>query len=405
MTELTLEAPALAQEEVGLIAPTYPLPRLELTRGKGARVWDKDGVERLDFVSGIAVNAFGHAPKGLVKAITAQLKELGHVSNLYANRPAIELAKKLKAVTGYERVFFANSGTEGIEAALKFCRARSATAKGLVAFTGGFHGRTGFALSTTYNPPYRAPFEPLIPGVTFAPYNDVAALQEAITQDTCGVIVEVVQGESGAVPATEKFLKALRKRCDEVGALLVIDEVQSGCGRTGTFLAAERFGVRADITVLSKALGGGLPLAAVLLNEEAVAKLAPGMHGTTFGGNPVATAAGLWVVEQISNQKFLSRVERRGKKLRKGLNDLVRMHPKSLAEARGLGLLTAVELEADAGFDAPAFIASARDHGLLLVRGGDKSVRFLPPLTVTDAEIAEAIERADKALTALEARS
>jgi len=268
MTELTIEqtAPALAQEEVGLIAPTYPLPRLELVKGKGARVWDKDGVERLDFVSGIAVNAFGHAPKGLVKAITAQLKELGHVSNLYANRPAIALAQKLKAVTGYERVFFANSGTEGIEAALKFCRARSQAGKGLVAFTGGFHGRTGFALSATWNPPYRAPFEPLIPGVTFAPYNDVAALGEAITEDTCGVIAEVVQGESGAVPATARFLKALRTRCDEVGALLVLDEVQTGCGRTGRFLAAERFGVRADITVLSKALGGGLPLAAVLLN-------------------------------------------------------------------------------------------------------------------------------------------
>ena len=405
MTELTLLAPALAQEEVGLIAPTYPLPRLELTKGKGARVWDKDGVERLDFVSGIAVNAFGHAPKGLIKAITAQLKELGHVSNLYANRPAIALAQKLKAVTGYDRVFFANSGTEGIEAALKFCRARSSQGKGLVAFTGGFHGRTGFALSATWNPPYRAPFEPLIPGVTFAPYNDVAALSEAITEETCGVIAEVVQGESGAVPATAKFLQALRKRCDEVGALLVLDEVQTGCGRTGRFLAAERFGVRADITVLSKALGGGLPLAAVLLNEEAVKPLAPGMHGTTFGGNPVATAAGLWVVEQIANQKFLARVERRGKKLRAGLDRLVREHPKSLAEARGLGLLMAVELGADAGFDAPAFVAAARDHGLLLVRGGERSVRFLPPLTVTDAEIAEAIERADKALTALEAKS
>jgi acetylornithine/N-succinyldiaminopimelate aminotransferase len=161
--------------------------------------------------------------------------------------------------------------------------------------------------------------------------------------------------------------------------------------------------VRADITVLSKALGGGLPLAAVLLNEEAVKPLAPGMHGTTFGGNPVATAAGLWVVEQIANQKFLARVERRGKKLRAGLDRLVREHPKSLAEARGLGLLMAVELGADAGVDAPAFVAAARDHGLLLVRGGERSVRFLPPLTVTDAEIAEAIERAGKALTALEA--
>jgi acetylornithine/N-succinyldiaminopimelate aminotransferase len=405
MTELTIEkAPAsVAQDEVGLIAPTYPLPRLELAKGRGARVWDRDGVERLDFVSGIAVNAFGHAPKGLVRAITNQAKELGHVSNLYANRPAIELAKALTRATGYERVFFANSGTEGIEAALKFCRARAAAnRRELVAFTGGFHGRTGFALSTTWNPPYRAPFEPLIPGVRFAPFNDIEALATAITEETCGVIVELVQGETGAVPATRAFIEALRARCDAVGALLVFDEVQTGVGRTGRFLAAEHFGVRADITVLSKALGGGLPLAAVLLTEEVASALSPGMHGTTFGGNPVAAAAGLWVVGKIANRSFLSRVERRGRRLRKGLDRLVREHPASLVEARGLGLLAAVELGAEAGFDAPAFLLSARDHGLLLVRGGERSVRFLPPLTVTDAEIDEAVERASRALTALE---
>jgi len=406
MTELTVEKTAVAEDEVGLIAPTYPLPRLELTKGRGARVWDKDGVERLDFVSGIAVNAFGHAPKGLVRAITKQAKELGHVSNLYANRPAIELARALTEATGYERVFFANSGTEGIEAALKFCRARASAkamkGRDLVAFTGGFHGRTGFALSATWNLPYRAPFEPLVPGVRFAPFNDVAALDEAITEETCGVIVELVQGETGAVPATRAFIEALRARCDAVSALLVFDEVQTGVGRTGRFLAAEHFGVRADITVLSKALGGGLPLAAVLLTVGASEALSPGMHGTTFGGNPVAAAAGLWVVGKIANHSFLSRVERRGRRLRKGLDRLVREHPASLVEARGLGLLAAVELGAEAGFDAPAFLLAAREHGLLLVRGGERSVRFLPPLTVTDAEIDEAIARASRALTALE---
>ena len=190
-----------------------------------------------------------------------------------------------------------------------------------------------------------------------------------------------------------------------MGALLVIDEVQTGVGRTGRFLAAEHFGVRADITVLSKALGGGLPLAAVLLTAEVAAALSPGIHGTTFGGNPVAAAAGLWVVGKVSNQTFLARVQRRGRRLRKGLDRLVREHPATLAEARGLGLLTAVELKADAGFDAPAFLLAARDHGLLLVRGGERSVRFLPPLTVTDAEIDEAIARASRALGALEEAS
>jgi predicted acetylornithine/succinylornithine family transaminase len=408
MTDLATKTPelAVAQDEVGLIAPTYPLPRLELARGAGARVWDRDGVERLDFVSGIAVNAFGHAPKGLVRAIGKQLKQLGHVSNLYANRPAIALAQKLAEVTGYERVFFANSGTEGVEAALKFCRARAhaqgKAGRALVAFTGGFHGRTGFALSATWNPPYRAPFEPLVPEVRFAPFNDVAALAEAIGQDVCGVIVEVVQGETGAVPATAEFLTALRARCDAVGALLVFDEVQTGTGRSGRFLAAEHFGVRADVTVLSKALGGGLPLAAVLMTAEAAAGLAPGVHGTTFGGNPVAAAAGLWIVEHVTKPSFLARVRKRSKTLRAGLEQLVHDHPESLAEARGLGLLMAIELKADAGFDAPGFVAAAREAGVLLVRGGERSVRFLPPLNVTKDEIAEAIARADRALTTLE---
>lgn len=408
MTETTTAAPelAVAQEEVGLIAPTYPLPRLELARGAGARVWDKDGVERLDFVSGIAVNAFGHAPRGLVRAITKQMKQLGHVSNLYANRPSIELAQKLALVTGYERVFFANSGTEAVEAALKFCRARAHASnhegRDLISFTGGFHGRTGFALSATWNPPYRAPFEPLIPGVRFAPFNDVAALESAITDSVCGVIVEVVQGESGAVTATGEFLQALRRRCDAVGALLVFDEVQSGTGRTGRFLAAEHFGVRADVTVLSKALGGGLPLSAVLMTAEAARSLSPGIHGTTFGGNPVAAAAGLWVVERVAKPAFLARVRKRGRALGAGLLKLAKDHPKSVAGARGLGLLMALELQPEAGFDAPAFLAMAREHGLLLVRGGERSVRFLPPLNVTEDEITEAIERADRALTTLE---
>jgi predicted acetylornithine/succinylornithine family transaminase len=395
-----------ADEEVGLIAPTYPLPRLELARGSGARVWGADGVERLDFVSGIAVNAFGHAPAGLVRAITKQLKTLGHVSNLYANRPAIELAQKLVQLAGYSRVFFANSGAEGIEAALKFCRARAQAigkdGRDFVAFTNGFHGRSGFSLSTTWNPAYRAPFEPLIPGVRFAPFNDVAALEGAIDEKVCGVIVEIVQGEGGAVPATKKFLAALKARCEAAGALLVIDEVQTGVGRTGRFLAAEHFGLAGDITVLSKALGGGLPLAAVLITEGVANALAPGMHGTTFGGNPACTAAGLWVVDKVSKPAFLGRVRRRGKALKAGLDELVAKHPKTLSGARGLGLLVAVEIAEGAGFDAPALVAAARAQGLLLIRGGERAVRFLPPLTVTDAEIADAIQRTDRALTALE---
>jgi acetylornithine/N-succinyldiaminopimelate aminotransferase len=398
--------PGLALDEAALFAPVYALPRPELVRARGARVTDAAGRELLDFVSGIAVHALGHAPKGLAKVVARQMAELDHTSNLYANRPAIALAKRLVELTGYERVFYCNSGAEGIEAALKFARAR-AHAKGhpgrdLVAFTGGFHGRTGFALSATWNPPYRAPFEPLVPGVRFLPFNDPAALGEAVDASVCAVIVEPVQGEAGAIPARPDFLQALRARCDAVDALLVFDEVQSGMGRTGRLLAAEHFGVRADITVLSKALGGGLPLAAVLLDARASEALAPGMHGTTFGGNAVCAAAGAWVLERVADEKLLARVRSRGKDLMKALRGVVARHATSLAEARGLGLLTAVELAPSASFDPPALVKAARKHGLLVVRGGDRAVRLLPPLTVSRAEIAEAVERLEQAVAELE---
>jgi acetylornithine/N-succinyldiaminopimelate aminotransferase len=333
------------------------------------------------------------------------MRLLGHVSNLFAHEPGIALARALTEATGYERVFFCNSGAEGIDSALKFARARAHAlerpGRTLVSFTGGFHGRTGFALSTTWNPSYRAPFEPLVPGVRFLPYGDVAALAEGIDADTCGVIVEPIQGESGAVPAPKGFLAAVRKRCDAVGALLIFDEVQSGMGRTGHFLAATHSGVRADITVLSKALGGGLPLAAVLLTAEASAPLAAGMHGTTFGGNPVAAAAGLWMVGRVNRPTVLARVRRRGKRLQAALKALVAAHPGILTEARGLGLLTAVEIATGAPFGPKDLVDAARAEGLLIVRGGDRAVRVLPPLDVDDATLDEGVALLDRAVSAL----
>jgi len=396
---------AMAPEELELLAPLYPLPRLALDKGKGAWVSDRAGRTYLDFTCGIAVNAFGHAPRGLAAVVSKQMKSLGHVSNLFAHEPGIALARALTQATGYERVFFCNSGTEGIEAALKFARARAHAlgrpGRSIVAFTGGFHGRTGFALSATWNPEYRAPFEPLVPGVRFLPFGDVTALAECIDADTCGVIVEPVQGENGAVVAPPGFLAAVRKRCDEVGALLVLDEVQTGVGRTGHFLAATHSGVRADVTVLSKALGGGLPLAAVLLNEEAGKALSAGMHGTTFGGNPVATAAGLWIVERVNRPAFLAKVRKRGGRLLSRLAALVAAHPDVFTEARGLGLLCAVGIREGAPFTARDLVAAAREQGLLLVKGGDHAVRVLPPLDVDDKTIDEGIERLGRAVKAL----
>jgi acetylornithine/succinyldiaminopimelate/putrescine aminotransferase len=359
----------------------------------------------LDFVSGIAVNAFGHAPDGLAEVVAAQLGTLGHCSNLFANRPAVELARELVAATGYDRAFFCNSGAEGVEAALKFSRAR-ALAKGLagrdiVAFRGGFHGRSGFALSATWNPAYREPFQPLIPGVRFADFNDVAGLDAVLDENVCVAIVECVQGESGAVPASREFMLALRERTTALGAALVFDEVQTGMGRTGRLLAQEHFGVRGEYTVMSKALGAGLPIAAVLMTTDAASSLAPGMHGCTFGGNPVCAAAARWSLAKVNDGAFLEGVRRSAAALERGLDALAAKHA-TVREARGLGLLRALDLDEAAPFGAAQLVAAAREQRLLLIRGGERAVRLLPPLNVTQDEITEALGALDRALTSLQ---
>ncbi|HTM57004.1 MAG TPA: aspartate aminotransferase family protein [Candidatus Udaeobacter sp.] len=408
MTETTLESPLTispAPTELGVLAPLYPLPRLELVSGRGAWVTDSEGHEYLDFVSGIAVNALGHVPPGFARAIARQMGSLGHVSNLFGHGPGLELAIELTRATGYEKVFFCNSGTEGIETALKFARARAA-AKGLagrdvLAFRGGFHGRTAFALAATWTPSYREPFEPLVPGVRFADYNDVAALSDLLDSNVAAVIVEPVQGEGGAIPARREFLEALRARTAALGSALIFDEVQSGMGRCGYLLAAEHYGVRGDLTVMSKALGGGIPIAAVLMNADTASALRPGMHGCTFGGSPVATAAGLYMLSRVRKPAFLAGVRRRGRELMRGLTELARRHP-SIAAARGLGLLTAIEIAADAPFDSADLVRAARGQGLLLVRGGERAVRLLPPLNVRLDDIREALRRLDQALMLVE---
>ena len=396
---------ASAMDEVGLMAPVYPLPRIELVSGRGAWVTDREGNRYLDFVSGIAVNALGHAAPAVARAVAKQARVLGQVSNLFANRPAAALAHELAEATGYPRVFFCNSGTEAVEAALKFSRAR-ARHKGLagrdvVGFRGGFHGRTAFSLSATWTPSYREPFEPLMPGIRFGDLNQLEGLDTLIDEHVAAVIVEPVQGEAGAIPATAQFLRALRARSEAVGAALIFDEVQSGMGRCGTLLAQQQSGVSGDFTVLSKALGGGLPLGAVLMTTEAAEALAPGMHGCTFGGGPIAASAGLVVLERVRDAAFQARVRSRGRRLLTGLKRFARAHA-SVAEARGLGLLLALDLAKDATFDAASLVRACRDRGLLLVRGGERALRLLPPLVVTPAEIDQALERLDAALTSFE---
>jgi len=391
--------------ESDCLAALYPLPRLEIISGHGAWVRDTEGREYLDFVSGIAVNALGHTPVGFARALARQLRTLGQVSNLYAHPPGVKLARAIRRATGYPRVFFANSGTEGVEAALKFARARARhrglAGRDILAFRGGFHGRTALALSATWTPSYREPFEPLVPGVRFAEFNRIEGLSEVLDAGVCAVIVEPVQGEGGAIAADRDFLAALRVRTRTLGAALIFDEVQSGMGRCGHLLAADHFGVRPDLVVMSKALGGGIPIAAVLMNDDTAAALAPGMHGCTFGGNPVSATAALFMLAHIARPSFLARVRRRGRELAQALARLTARHP-SLAGHHGLGLLTAIELEEHAPFDAARLIQRAREEGLLLVRGGARSVRLLPPLNVSAAEIEQAERRLDRALTALE---
>jgi acetylornithine/N-succinyldiaminopimelate aminotransferase len=401
----TTTAPALAQDEAQWLAPLYYLPRLELTSGRGAWAWDAGGRRYLDFTCGIAVNALGHAPRGLGRVIAHQMGRLGHTSNLFANRPATELARLLTQATGYDKVFYCNSGGEGLDAALKFTRARAGAlglaGRDILAFQGGFHGRLGFSVSATYTPSYRAPFEPLIPGIRFAKFNDLADVDQHLDANVCCIVVEPVQGEGGVVPATKEFMEGLRERANRIGAALVIDEVQSGMGRTGTLLAHEQYGLKADITVISKALGSGFPIGAVLMTNAVADTLKPGMHGCTFGGGATAATAALWTLERVNRPVFLSRVRRRGERLARGLEKLALKHPSVVREARGLGLLRAIEL--DSRHDPRAFVALARERNLLLVRGGEHAVRVLPPLVVTPSEIDEGLHRLDAALADLEA--
>ncbi|HEX7879282.1 MAG TPA: acetylglutamate kinase [Candidatus Eisenbacteria bacterium] len=397
--------------EADLFAGVYPFPRLELVHGRGCHVTARDGRDYLDFVSGIAVNALGHADPGLRNAVSRQMAQLVHVSNLYGNGPAAALAARLVNLTGYDKVFLCNSGAEGNEAALKFARLH-AGAKGhqdgiIVAFDGAFHGRTAFALSATATPAYREPFGRLVPGIRFAPFNDAAAFDALVAEEAAAgrplqaVLIEPVQGEAGARTADPAFLAHLRAATRSANALLLFDEVQCGVGRSGSFLAAQELGIDADITILAKGLGGGIPIGAVLIRNDLAGLLSAGQHGTTFGGNPVAAAASGHVLDVITGPGFLTAVNERAVQLGAGLERLVAAHT-SLKRVNGLGLLRAIELKEDAPFDPAALVLAARNAGLLLCKGGSRSVRVLPPLVVAAADIDLALERLDAALTHLE---
>ncbi|MFP1628296.1 acetylornithine transaminase [Streptomyces sp. 5K101] len=365
----------------GVMTDNYGTPRLSLVRGEGARVWDADGTEYTDFVGGIAVNALGHAHPAIVEAVSRQIASLGHVSNLFVAEPPVALAERLVQLFGRPgRVYFSNSGAEANEAAFKIGRL---TGRGhMVATSGGFHGRTMGALALTGQPAKQEPFLPLPPDVTHVPYGDAEALRAAVTEDTALVIIEPIQGENGVVVPPRGYLEAAREITRATGTLLVLDEVQTGIGRTGHWFEHQAHqGVEPDIVTLAKGLGGGLPIGATVVFGEAADLLKPGQHGTTFGGNPVACAAGLAVLDTLAADGVLDSVKRLGEKLRDGIEGLG--HP-AVSHVRGSGLLLGIVLT---GPLAPKVQQAAQDAGFLVNAPAPDVVRLMPPLIIGDAEV------------------
>ncbi|MGW6566790.1 acetylornithine transaminase [Streptomyces sp. NPDC054975] len=374
----------------------YGTPPLALVRGEGSTVWDESGRAYTDFTGGIAVNTLGHAHPAVVSAVQEQIGRLAHVSNLFVSEPPVALAERLLGLLGRERggrVFFANSGTEAVEAAFKI--ARRTGRPHLVAAEGGFHGRTLGALALTGQPAKREPFLPLPGEVTHVPFGDVAALRAAVTEQTAAVVLEPVQGEAGVVPAPDGYLQAARAITRATGSLLVLDEVQTGIGRTGHWFAHQAAeGVDPDVVTLAKGLGGGLPIGATVAFGEAAELLGPGHHGSTFGGNPVACAAGLAVLETIESQGLLDQVVRVGARLRHGIEELA--HPR-VAEVRGAGLLLGVVLTDPV---APAVQRAAQDAGFLVNAAGPGTVRLAPALTVTEDQVDQLVKALPEILDA-----
>jgi acetylornithine/N-succinyldiaminopimelate aminotransferase len=362
-----------------VVQNNYGTPAITLTKGKGIVVTDADGKVYLDFLGGIATSILGHAHPAIVKAVTKQVSTLGHVSNFYAHPNAITLAEKLVAMTGEKsaKVFFCQSGAEANEAAFKLSR-RTGKVRA-VAAQGAFHGRTMGALSLTGQPSKREPFLPLIKGVKHVPYGDIEAMRKAVSKKTAMVIIEPIMGEAGVIVPPIDYLQQLRAICDDKGALLVIDAVQTGMGRTGDWFGYEYSGITPDVITLAKGLGGGLPLGAMIALGKAADLFQPGDHGSTFGGNPVTTAAGLAAIDVIESKKLLNKVKKQGDYL---IQELALIP--GIKEIRGAGLLIGIELEE---LKAPEIATAMRDAGVLVNAANPTTIRIAPALIVTDAQI------------------
>src|SRR5215208_5462642 len=374
------------------VMETYKRMNIAPTKGRGSWLFDEEGNRYLDFIAGIATNSLGHGHPALVKAIQKQAEELIHCSNLYEIPLQAEVAQMLTEATDFDKVFFCNSGTEAVEAAIKLARKHAYETHGpekyeILAFTKSFHGRTYGSLSATAQASYQEAFGPMVPGFAYAPFGDLAAAKEAIGPQTAAVLVEPIQGEGGVNDAPEGFLEGLRDLCDERGALLIFDEVQTGAGRTGHLYAYQGIGVVPDVLTSAKGLGGGFPVGAMLAKEE-YAALGPGNHGSTFGGNPLAMAAVKAVLGVVNDPAFLEEVRFKGTVLKNALEKLAEQVPG--AEVRGEGLLLGLDL-ADAGFARKIF-EHCLDQGVLVNLVGGTTIRMAPPLTVSRTEVRAALD-------------
>jgi acetylornithine/N-succinyldiaminopimelate aminotransferase len=389
------------------LMPVYPRCGFRPVRGEGCYLISEDGTRALDFASGIAVNALGHGHPHLVKAIADQAATLMHVSNLYGSPQGEKFAQRLVDNSFADTVFFTNSGAEAVECAIKAAR-RYHHVNGnpqrhtLITFGNAFHGRTLGTISATNQEKMRDGFEPLLPGFAYAPFNDLEAAKALVNENTAGFMVEPVQGEGGIKPATQEFLKGLRALCDEHGLLLVLDEVQAGYGRTGKFFAHEHYGITPDIMAVAKGIGSGFPLGACLATEEAAKGMVIGTHGSTYGGNPLAMAAGQAVLDVLLEPGFLDTVTAKGERLRAALEQMIPNHDHIFESVRGLGLMMGVRLK----FESRDFVALCRDnHGLLTVAAGDNVVRILPPLVIDESHIAECVEKLSAAAASFQVPS
>jgi len=378
------------------VMPTYARYPLTLSHGSGCRVQDDAGQEYLDFVSGIAVNTLGHAHPRLSQALCEQAGSMLHCSNLFHIPQQQKLAVRLTSLSGLHQAFFCNSGAEANEAAIKLARKyffdRNSPRRNIITATQSFHGRTINTLTATGQDKVKLGFDPLPPGFSHVPLNDMAALEAAVNEQTAAILLEPLQGEGGVNTAHADYLKQVRTLCDRHGILLLLDEVQTGIGRCGTMFAYEQADIRPDILTLAKGLGGGVPIGAMLAGKEIATSFAPGTHGSTFGGNPLSCTAALTVLAVIDEEQLLDNCVNRSAQLIAGLETLRETYP-MIREVRGAGLLIGAELDEASGITAADIIAACRQAGLLILPAGPQVLRFLPPLNVTTAEVDEALAR------------